>query len=344
MRKLIPVSACLRKLLFLAAIAIPFLSRVAMAVAAAGEQEEKQPCAFVRQESTALTAEICEGLNDAGQNRLRSFLRGWHPQEQIPPAVLQASAPTPSIADNSFLIEEAYNQEYGVVQHISSFQRNRNGAWEYTFTQEWPFQPAPKHQFSYTLAIADYRAVAGAGVGFGDSLLNYRYQFAGYDGGPVAFAPRISLLLPTGSARFGRGAGGAGVEFNLPLSITVNDRFVTHFNAGGSIIPNAENAAGDEAAIYGYFFGESFIWRAHPRFHPLVEILFSSQQAVAGPGEAVWENSVVINPGFRWAYNFANGLQIVPGIAFPVEVGRANRGEWGIFLYLSFEHPFTSRR
>src|SRR6185437_8242001 len=55
-------------------------------------------------------------------------------------APLTAQEPGP-IADNSFLIEEAYNQEAGVVQHISTFSRpNGGGAWDYTFTQEWPFR------------------------------------------------------------------------------------------------------------------------------------------------------------------------------------------------------------
>src|SRR5262245_17587450 len=51
----------------------------------------------------------------------------------------EAGTPEPPIADNSFLIEEAYNQEAGVVQHISVFQRDwRSSAWAYSFTQEWP--------------------------------------------------------------------------------------------------------------------------------------------------------------------------------------------------------------
>jgi hypothetical protein len=65
---------------------------------------------------------------------------------------------------------------------------------------------------------------------------------------------------------------------------------------------------------------------------------------VVAPDRAAWEPfSVTMNPGFRWAHNFESGLQIVPGIAFPVEVGNAGRGNWGIFLYLSFEHPFAKR-
>jgi hypothetical protein len=63
------------------------------------------------------------------------------------------SAPTasargepPPIQDNSFLMEEAYNQEEGVVQHINAFQWMRGGEWLATFTQEWPV-PKQAHQF-----------------------------------------------------------------------------------------------------------------------------------------------------------------------------------------------------
>src|SRR5215475_14453949 len=62
------------------------------------------------------------------------------------------SADQHGIQDNSFLIEEAYNQEFGVVQHISSFTRFWDSKdWVYTFTQEWPVPGDPRHQFSYTL-------------------------------------------------------------------------------------------------------------------------------------------------------------------------------------------------
>ena len=52
---------------------------------------------------------------------------------------LRGQTPDRGIQDNSFLIEEAYNQEPGVVQHISTFQRAvPTGQWQYTFTDEWP--------------------------------------------------------------------------------------------------------------------------------------------------------------------------------------------------------------
>ena len=71
---------------------------------------------------------------------------------------------TAQIQDNSFLIEEAYNQERGVVQHISAFARPSVGnAWSYSFTQEWPLGGI-QHQLSYTLPVQN----DPEGTGLGD--------------------------------------------------------------------------------------------------------------------------------------------------------------------------------
>src|SRR5262245_46788886 len=90
-----------------------------------------------------------------------------------------ASAP-PGIQDNSFLIEEAYNQEAGVVQHINSFLRFwRSKDFVYTFTQEWPVPGDARHQLSYTLPVQHAGVLPDSGEGLGDVLLNYRYQLVG---------------------------------------------------------------------------------------------------------------------------------------------------------------------
>ena len=113
------------------------------------------------------------------------------------------------IADNSFLIEEAYNQEAGVVQHISTFSRpDGGGAWDYAFTQEWPLHGL-KHQISYSLPVQDVHSELASAAGIGDVALNYRYQAIGGDS-PVAFAPRFSVLVPTGQWRRELGNGGIG--------------------------------------------------------------------------------------------------------------------------------------
>src|SRR6266496_4869235 len=105
----------------------------------------------------------------------------------------------PGIQDNSFLVEEAYNQERGVVQHISTFSRMWNSKDRiYSFTQEWPGPRNWRHQFSYTLVGMHAGGFAGTGAGMGDAIFNYRYQLIGSGETRFAFSPRVSLLLPTG--------------------------------------------------------------------------------------------------------------------------------------------------
>lgn len=249
---------------------------------------------------------------------------------------------TPGIQDNSFLIEEAYNQEEGVVQHISTFSRMWNSKdWSYTFTQEWPGLRNPRNQYSYTLVGMHSGAFGGAGLG--DVILNYRYQVAGNGEGRVAVAPRVSLLLPTGDVTVGRGFGGVGLQVNLPLSVVLHRRLVSHWNAGSTFVPHARGPNHSRATSMGYNFGQSFIFIAHPRLNFMLETLYTRFQSVVQSSATEWSPALYINPGVRWAYNFKNGLQIVPGLAMPIGVG-PSAGERGVFAYLSFEHPFGRSR
>jgi hypothetical protein len=241
----------------------------------------------------------------------------------------------PAIADNSFLMEEAYNQEYGVVQHISAFQRSRSGDWVYSFTQEWP-APGQKHQLSYTVPIAHFTS-----TGIGDIGLNYRYQALGAEGERLWFSPRLSVYLPTGDESAGRGAGGAGVEVNLPVSYTVSDALVTHWNLGGGY--TKLKSGGLTGSLRGLKGGVSAIWLMAPTFNVMLESVATRTEVVDFQGQKEVFTNYVISPGVRGALNFASGLQIVPGIAMPIGVGSLAPGEQrqrDLFLYLSFEHPF----
>jgi len=246
-----------------------------------------------------------------------------------------ATAPPEPISDNSFLIEEAYNQEAGVVQHINTFTRSRGGSWLYTFTQEWPVK-SMKHQFSYTLTVLD--AVNNPAVrGLGDMALNYRYQLVAND--KVAIAPRISLSLPTGNSKKALGIGGVGIQTNLPISVTHSSKFVTHWNAGATLIPRAKDTDGEQAFVKGFNLGQSSVWLAKTRFNVLVETVWNSFQTVVHLHQTETVYSLLLNPGVRWAYNFKSGLQIVPGVSVPIGIG-PSRGQVGVLFYLSFEHPF----
>jgi chemotaxis signal transduction protein len=255
-------------------------------------------------------------------------------------AAPSARAQEEPISDNSFLIEEAYNQERGVVQHINTFSRvASSGDWVYTFTQEWPL-PSEKHQVSYTLPVQNLHSELASAVGVGDLALNYRYQLVG-GAGPVAFAPRLSLLVPTGRSRDGLGSGGVGVQVNLPLSWAWGRRLVTHWNAGYTHTYAARDSADEQAGTSAWNLGQSVVWLAHPRFNLLVETAYVRGQAVAGEGVVETSDALYLNPGVRFAFNFKSGLQIVPGVAFPIGLG-PSKGEHGVFLYLSFEHPFRA--
>jgi hypothetical protein len=250
-----------------------------------------------------------------------------------------ASARGP-IEDNSFLIEEAYNQEAGVVQHISAFALERaTHAWVYAFTQEWPLF-SQKHQLSYTVPVVS--AGRGTGSGVGDVALNYRYQLADGTRSGVLVAPRLSLIAPTGDERRERGAGAPGLQVNLPISVEHSPRFVTHWNAGATFTHSAKNALGDKATTRSYNLGGSVIWLARSALNGMLEVAWGRDEAVSGPGERVADRSLFISPGVRGAIDLPSELQIVPGVAVPIGIG-PSRGDRRLFLYLSFEHPFSDR-
>jgi len=267
----------------------------------------------------------------------------------LAPAAVAQTAPAPAvndspIQDNSFLLEEAYNQEAGVVQHISSVSRFWTSKdWVYTFTQEWPLPHFPRHQLSLTAAAVRAGDFIGSGAGLGDIALNYRYQLVGSGASRLAFAPRFSLLLPAGRPQLGRGAGGTGVQGGLPFSVILHPRLATHVNLGVTHTPHARNEFGDRASATAYNAAHSFVYAAHPRLNLMLETVWTNSAAVVAPGVTRRVHDVFVSPGFRWAHNFPGGLQIVPGAAVPVGVG-PSAGERGLILYLSFEYTMWGQR
>ena len=246
------------------------------------------------------------------------------------------SAAPPIIQDNSFLVEEAYNQEAGIVQHISTFQMRRGSSdFDFVFTQEWPVRSV-RHQLSYDIPIS--RITSRTGIG--DVGINYRYQLIGDGTTRLAASPRLSLILPTGDWKESRGNGAVGFETNIPVSFVLTPWITTHSNVGGGFTPSARDSEGKRAGIFEWNLGQSAILTASSSIQPMLEVVYSRGSEVVGTDTTQRTEEFLISPGVRGAFNFASGLQIVPGIAFPLGVGPSN-GERGVFLYLSFEHPFV---
>src|SRR5207247_6018097 len=130
-----------------------------------------------------------------------------------------------------------------------------------------------------------------------DAALNYRYQLRA--DARVAIAPRLSLIVPTGSAARGLGTGHVGAQLSAPVSVRLGSAFVSHWNAGITAV----------SRVTTYSLGASMIWLVDPAFNVMCEVVWTDP--------AAGTHEFVVNPGIRWAHNFASGLQIVPGVAFP---------------------------
>jgi len=245
--------------------------------------------------------------------------------------------------DNSFLVEEAYNQNPGEVQTIftgSYFGKQRNGPddrfWSGTLTQEWPLF-SMRHQLSYSVPYIGIDHDGETETGLGDVLLSYRYQ-AYYDPESLlAVAPRASIVLPTGRTKLGFSDDTVGAQFNLPVSAVWGDRWATHFNAGLTWLPEALSAGSQD--VLNYNLGVSGIYAVSTDLHFLVECTGTWLNVPAGGNGLTHEFVCLISPGFRYALNFSNDAQLVVGAAVPVGLSDA-APDIGVFVYISFEALF----
>lgn len=241
------------------------------------------------------------------------------------------------VKDNSFLMEEAYNQEPGVVQFIQAYQYlDPAHEWAYTFTNEIPITDET-HQFSYTIPVLRKADDMGEDkTQIGDVLLNYRYQLLNTE--HVSMAPRFSLIVPSGDYKKGFGNGVVGFQFNQSVSITINDKWTNHWNAGFTYTPDAKNTAGETASVFGFNFGTSVVYNMTPKTNLLCEFVANNNEVVVAQDTKANEATYYVVPGIRTAFEAGKETEIVPGIAALLGVGpSAVEHERGVLLYLSVE-------
>jgi len=248
-----------------------------------------------------------------------------------------------TIEDNSILVEEAYNQDAGVVQHIFNvlYSLRRPRDLELNFTQEWPVV-SHRHQLSYTIPALFQD---GGPDGLGDIMLNYRYQLFDEDDA-AAVAPRLSLIFPTGNNDKGTGFGTTGVQINFPVSKRWTNHFITHFNIGGTFLPGVHQtlttgAVAKKTLLFANV-GVSLGWLATEHFNFLLEYTTNFLSGIDGTGALHRFNQYSLNPFFRGSVDVGT-LQIVPGIGFPL-IWNDGAFQPGVFFYLSFEHPFMKTK
>ena len=244
-----------------------------------------------------------------------------------------------AIEDNSFYIEEAFNQEPGVVQHISTLTLFSSPQRDvvYSFTQEWPLF-SQTHQLSVTIPYSFFDGNATSGLN--DILLNYRYQLLDAEQW-AAVSPRFSIVLPTGDKDKGLGSGVVGFQMNMPASKRVSNLVILHANAGATLLPRVEGqtlfGTTVRRNLWSFNLGGSIILLILPSVNVLLEgsVNFNSDM---DNGNVVRATETVVNPALRFAIDVGS-LQIVPGVGVPILFSEGNTYT-GVFAYLSFEHPF----
>ena len=259
-------------------------------------------------------------------------------------AVAADEQPIDVIEDNSFLIEEAYNQEPGVVQHIFNAIYTKGPSrrgWQFSFTQEWPAYGLD-HQLSYTIPSYHLVDEGDRQNGIGDVLLNYRYQALEEGPGKPAFAPRFSLIVPTGNRKHGTGNGVVGYQWSLPFSKKVTSRLALHANWGLTYLPHVQSPLSGgqlspKQSLVSYYVGGGAIFAILPRLHAMLEWIGNFEDSINDAGRAVHAFKPVISPGFRTAVVNQEELQIVLGAAAPIALNR-HGDNFGAFLYFSIEH------
>lgn len=280
-----------------------------------------------------LNRNVVHALSAVAPGGLRGFLAVLMVLGGMEHLAAQEKDPRPAagLQDNSFLIEEAYNQEAGVVQHIMGLRR-QNGAWSFAYTDEWPVR-SQTHQFSYTVPYLWLHNDGNGARGLGDIQLNYRFQALTESASLPAFAPRFSVILPTGDEDRGTGMGSYGYQINLPVSKIVADRVTLHGNAG---ITSYFNVHGRQPTSYN--LGGSIVYAATRDTNFLVEALGEWTETVNDTFGIEREFAFTLLPGVRHAFNLKEG-QLVLGAGVPIQFTEG-RTDVGALFYLSFEHKF----
>ena len=236
-----------------------------------------------------------------------------------------------------------------MVQHIFSAAYTKSGrthGWGFNFTQEWPIF-SQDHQFSYTIPSFHLSDDGARVSGVGDILLNYRYQALEEGDVKPAFAPRFSLILPTGNRKTGTGNNVVGYQWSLPFSKKVADRLAFHFNSGLTYLPHVKASADADGhsankSLVSYNVGGSAIVAVLPRLQLMLEWVGNFDQGLNDVGKRERSFRSTISPGFRTAIVNEEQLQIVTGVAAPIGLNRRT-DNIGAFIYFSVEHDFLPK-
>ncbi len=92
--------------------------------------------------------------------------------------------------------------------------------------------------------------------------------------------------------------------------------------------------------LLNYNLGASAIYAVSRDFNLMLETVAGWEEDVDPARRLTRTTAALISPGARYAFNRPGQLQIVAGVAVPLGL-TSDSPDWGLFFYLSFEHPFV---
>lgn len=187
------------------------------------------------------------------------------------------------LQSNALLVETAYHQDEGELQHSFSFARGNRGNWSFNFTEEIPLG-GEKHQLSFSLPAQMVRDGADGIRGFGDTKFEYSYFLYGSNSSRITIAPGFGLTIPTGNSRKELGAGASGVSFKIPVSVMLSKRCASNSTFETTFTKSARNHEGERAYVTDFEIGQSIVWFAKPNLNFLIEAVWERNQEVIGDG------------------------------------------------------------
>lgn len=230
-----------------------------------------------------------------------------------------------SIEDNSFLLEEAFNQSPGIIQYTAS-AKFHHGTAALNFEFELPIR-GESHQLSFSIPAKVFQS----NTGMEDLVFSYRPLLSGRQRW-LMLTPKISVILPTGNFAHGLGNGTFGLEWNIAMTKRISRKLISHINAGSSYSLCDTQLEILEKRLQSRFAGMSVIFAVARRFDLLAEVIAADE--VSAPVKS--HLSLIGNPGFRLLLNI-NGFAVVPGMSTPIEIlsGRPRLSQ--VLFYLSIE-------
>jgi Putative MetA-pathway of phenol degradation len=259
----------------------------------------------------------------------------------------RAAEPRPidGFSDHSFLLEEAYNQDRGEVQHtLNAVYSNdfwRRG-WSFNFEQEW-WLFTQDHQVAFSIPFSHLREEGDKQRGVGDIQIEYRYQLTEEGPNIPAVAPGFGFILPTGNRDKGTGNGVVGYEWSVAASKKVASRLALHANLGLTYLPKVRVPLDDnrrlspKRSLVSYDVGASAVFALSSNIHMLLEWVGEFEDEINDQGKGERDFKAILSPGIRTAVINKDGLQTVLGVGIPIGVtGPADN--YGVFLYFSVEH------